>query len=182
MKSFMKQGLFLLAIAGLFAACSDNKAPIQPQVTEPGQTALERTQGASSADSDAAVYQAAGSTIESIQETVGEYRVALGQPNNGNQGPLTTGHREINWDGGSTENQTTSISGNPSITFKVNRGAIFTTPDGTGFIQAPPIADSVLFPPGFDYTRYKPTRLQRATGSVTPWAAAAFTAWSMRER
>ena len=148
MRSFTKHSLGLFTIAALFMACSDDKAPIQPSVTGPAQTTLALKRGATSDASDVVVFKAAGGTVESIRDTVAAYRVALGEPNNGNQGSLTTGHREINWDGGSTENQTTSISGNPSITFKVNRGAIFTTPDGTGFIQAPPIADSVLFPPG----------------------------------
>jgi hypothetical protein len=35
-----------------------------------------------------------------------------------------------------------------SRAFWSQRGALFTTPDGTGFVQAPPTADPVLFPPG----------------------------------
>ena len=95
------------------------------------------------------VFQAAGPTVDSIQSTVDAYRAALGQPNNANTpGPLPSGHREINWDGGSTNNQTTSTSGNPFAGFQITRGALFTTPDGTGFVQAPPAADSLAFPPG----------------------------------
>ncbi len=95
------------------------------------------------------VFQAAGPTIESIQCTVDAFRAALGNPNNGNAvGPLVSGRREINWDGGSTTNQTTAIAGNPFAGFQVIRGALFTTPDGTGFVQAPPAADPALFPPG----------------------------------
>jgi hypothetical protein len=95
------------------------------------------------------VFQAAGSTVGSIQGTVDAYRAALGLFNNGNTaGPLSSGHREINWDGGSTSNQTTTISGNPFAGFQVTRGALFTTPDGTGFVQAPPASDPALFPPG----------------------------------
>ncbi|HEU4391002.1 MAG TPA: hypothetical protein VFV34_24565 [Blastocatellia bacterium] len=96
-----------------------------------------------------AVFQAAGPTAASIQDSVDAYRAALGAPNNGNlPGPLATGRREINWDGGNVNNQTTVISANPFDGFKVTRGALFTTPDGTGFVQAPPAADPVLFPPG----------------------------------
>jgi hypothetical protein len=94
------------------------------------------------------VFQAAGPTIGSIQGTVDEFRAALGEPNNGNGGPQASGRREINWDGGSTSNQNTAIAGNPFAGFLVTRGALFTTPDGTGFVQAPPAADPALFPPG----------------------------------
>jgi hypothetical protein len=72
----------------------------------------------------------------SIQATVDAFRAALGDPNNANNpGPLASGRREINWDGGgSTAN---SVVGNPFEGFLNTRGARFTTP-GTGFIQAPP--------------------------------------------
>ncbi|HKB34865.1 MAG TPA: hypothetical protein VKD72_00330, partial [Gemmataceae bacterium] len=95
------------------------------------------------------VFQAAGPSAESIQGTVDEFRAALGNPNNGNApGPLAVGRREINWDGGSTNNQATAIAGNPFSGFLITRGALFTTPHGTGFVQAPPAADPALFPPG----------------------------------
>jgi len=96
-----------------------------------------------------AVFQVAGPTVGSIQGTVEAYRTALGQTNNGNAaGPLSGGHREINWDGGSTSNQSTTISGSPFAGFQITRGALFTTPDGTEFVQAPPAADPASFPPG----------------------------------
>ena len=54
------------------------------------------------------VFQAAGPTIASIQGTVDAYRAALGNPNNANApGPLATGRREINWDGGGGVEATT---------------------------------------------------------------------------
>ncbi len=94
------------------------------------------------------VFQAAGPTVASIQGTVDAFRAALGNPNNGNTpGPLATGRREINWDGGGN-NQTTAVAGTPFADFQVIRGALFTTPDGTGFVQAPPAADPAQFPPG----------------------------------
>ena len=48
-----------------------------------------------------AVFQAAGSTADSIQSTVDAFRDALGDPNNGNNPPPLdrSGRREINWDG-----------------------------------------------------------------------------------
>src|SRR5213075_2315965 len=83
------------------------------------------------------VFQAAGPTVASIQSTVDEYRAALGQPNNGNAaGPLTSGRREINWDGGGANNTTTAPV-TPFNVFLNTRGAQFTTP-GIGLSQAPP--------------------------------------------
>src|SRR5438876_4845690 len=94
------------------------------------------------------VFQAAGPTAASIQSTVDAFRAALGNPNNGNApGPLASGRREINWDGGGN-NRSTSVSGNPLTTFLVTRGSLYTTPDGTGFVQAPTAADPAQFPPG----------------------------------
>ena len=83
------------------------------------------------------VFQAAGPTAESIQSTVDAFRAALGDPNNGNApGPLATGRREINWDGGG-DNDTTTDPVTPFNVFLNTRGAQFTTP-GTGLSQAPP--------------------------------------------
>src|SRR5262249_30329760 len=56
------------------------------------------------------VFQAAGPTAGAIQGTVDAYRAALGGPNNGNaSGPLSSGRREINWDGGNVNNQSTAL-------------------------------------------------------------------------
>jgi hypothetical protein len=81
------------------------------------------------------VFEVGGSNAASIQATVDSFRAALGNPNNGNaSGPLLSGRREINWDGGgSTAN---APGGTPFNAFLNNRGAQFTTP-GTGFVQAP---------------------------------------------
>ena len=77
------------------------------------------------------------SAAASIQSTVTAFQAALGNPNNGNApGPLFSGHREINWDGGGGVS-TNTVSGTPFNGFLQTRGALFTTP-GTGFIQAPP--------------------------------------------
>ena len=75
-----------------------------------------------------AVFQAAGPTTTSIQGSVDRYRDAVS---------VLAGRREINWDGGSQTNEATTISGNPFAGFLISRGALFTTPDGTGFVQAP---------------------------------------------
>jgi hypothetical protein len=81
------------------------------------------------------VFQAAGPTVEAIQGTVDQFRAALGEPNNANApGPLASGRREINWDGGGSAE--TAVTGTPFDGFLVNRGALFITP-GSGFVQAP---------------------------------------------
>jgi hypothetical protein len=82
------------------------------------------------------IFSDSGANVASITDTVDAFRAALGNPNNGNvPGPLTTGRREINWDGGGPP----VINGTPPVTpfttFQNTRGATFTTP-GTGLTQA----------------------------------------------
>jgi hypothetical protein len=76
----------------------------------------------------------------SIQATITAFQAALGNPNNGNNpGPLLSGHREINWDGGGPPVDANAPGGTPFNVFLNTRGAQFTTPaPGSGFIQAPP--------------------------------------------
>jgi hypothetical protein len=87
------------------------------------------------------VFQAAGPTADSIQSTVDAFRHGaggLGDPNNGNNpGPLTTGRREINWDGGNPNVLDTTAPVTPFNVFRNTRGSQFTTP-GLGLSQAPP--------------------------------------------
>ncbi len=83
------------------------------------------------------IFSAAGANAAAIQNTVDAYRAALGNPNNGNNpGPLPSGRREINWDGGGPP----VINGTPPVTpflvFQNTRGATFTTPAGNGLTQA----------------------------------------------
>jgi PEP-CTERM motif len=74
----------------------------------------------------------------SIQATVDAFRAALGNPNNANApGPLASGRREINWDGGGPPVDANGPGGTPFNVFRNTRGAQFITP-GTGFLQAPP--------------------------------------------
>ena len=80
------------------------------------------------------VFQAAGPTVASIQNTVDQYRTVLGDPNNGNVVGQSSGRREINWDGGGST--ATAVVGTPFTGFLANRGALFTT-TGTGFVQSP---------------------------------------------
>ncbi len=82
-----------------------------------------------------AVFQASGPNAASIQNSVDQFRTALGGANNGNAaGPLATGRREINWDGGGSS--ATSPGGTPFDVFLNIRGGRFIT-DGSGFLQAP---------------------------------------------
>ena len=74
------------------------------------------------------VFQAAGLSAASIQSTVDQFRAALGAVNNANTaGPLTSGRREINWDGGSPTNAATTLTGTPLTAFLNTRGANITT-------------------------------------------------------
>ncbi len=82
------------------------------------------------------VFQAAGPNVASIQSSVDAFRAALGNPNNGNAGSLTTGHREINWDGLGGADTSTTAPVTPFNVFLNTRGSQFTTP-GIGLSQAP---------------------------------------------
>jgi len=73
---------------------------------------------------------------------------ALGAPTNGYPPGVLLARREINWDGGSATNQNTAIAGNPFSGFLTTRGALFTTPGGTGFVHAPASAAASLCSPG----------------------------------
>ena len=82
------------------------------------------------------IFSDSGANVASITDTVDAFRAALGNPNNGNNpGPLPSGRREINWDGGGPPviNGTAAVT--PFTTFQDSRGATFTTP-GTGLTQA----------------------------------------------
>jgi hypothetical protein len=106
------------------------------------------------------VFQAAGPNGASIQSTVDQFRAALGGVNNGNtNGPLATGRREINWDGGGATN--TSPGATPFTVFLNTRGALMETP-GSGFVQAPAsgLADTFSNPSlATTFKAFSPVRL-----------------------
>jgi hypothetical protein len=102
-----------------------------------GVTWLAGTQPALAQSEAPTVLQAAGPSVASIQSTVDQFRAALGLVNNGNNPGQASGHREINWDGGSPTNSTTSLGSTPFTVFLNTRGANITT-HGSGFVQAPP--------------------------------------------
>lgn len=111
------------------------------------------------------LFQASGPDAASIQGAVDAFRAALGDPNNANaSGPLTTGRREINWDGGG---QSITDSPTPFTGFQNIRGATFTTP-GTGFIQAPPslLATDSRFDPSYaSFATFSDPRVFSPVGS-----------------
>jgi hypothetical protein len=77
-----------------------------------------------------------GANAAAITNTVNQFRLDLGNPNNGNNpGPLFSGRREINWDGGGPPVIDGTAPVTPFTTFQNTRGATFTTP-GTGLTQA----------------------------------------------
>jgi hypothetical protein len=75
-----------------------------------------------------------GPAAVDILDGVNSFRAALGNPDNGNNGPQATGHREINWDGGGATSGTAAVT--PFTVFQNTRGATFTTP-GSGLTQTP---------------------------------------------
>ncbi len=111
------------------------------------------------------VFQAAGPDQASIQGIVDQFRAALGDNNLNAPGPLDSGRREINWDGGGST--ATSPAPTPFTGFLVTRGALFTTP-GTGFVQAPVEGLAETFDnPDFvtSFRAFSPVRLFSAVNS-----------------
>ena len=101
-----------------------------------GAQDVSQTSAVAEISDPVAVFQAAGPTTTSIQSSVDRYRDAVS---------VLAGRREINWDAGNPANEATTVSPNPFNGFLVSRGALFTTPDGTGFVQAPA---GTAVPPG----------------------------------
>jgi hypothetical protein len=125
------------------------------------------------------IFQAAGPNADSIQSTVDAYRAALGDPNNANNpGPLASGRREINWDGGGPPVDNTTAPVTPFNVFLNTRGGQFTTL-GIGLTQAPPEGGpegglAVLFNNptyGQTFATFSPLRLFTPVGSNLTEAA-----------
>jgi len=118
-----------------------------------------------------AVFQAAGPNAASIQSTVDAFRAALGAPNGNAAGPLVSGRREINWDGGGGIDVTT-LPVTPFNVFLNNRGGQFTTP-GIGLSQAPAsggpqgglagLFDNATY--GAEFAAFSPLRMFTPVGS-----------------
>jgi len=124
------------------------------------------------------LFTAAGANPADIQATVDAFRAALGNPDNANQGPLATGHREINWDGGGATSGTAAVT--PFTVFQNTRGATFITP-GAGLTQTPITGGAVDIAPsiagnqfnlaafnatyGTEFKTFSPVRLFAPIGS-----------------
>jgi hypothetical protein len=115
-------------------------------------------------------YSAAGIDAAAIQGVVDGFRNTVGSPNNLNTpGPLPSGRREINWDGGGAGAAATTFP-IPMTTFNtvpLTRGAVFTTP-GTNFeISGQPTPEfgdlNATYPAIF--TTFSSPRLFTAVGS-----------------
>lgn len=92
------------------------------------------------------VFSGSGSDFTSLLAVVASFEAALGGVDNGNTGgPLPTGFRAINWDGGGATNGTAAVT--PFTVFGNTRGSTFTTP-GTGLIQTPITGGTVDIIPG----------------------------------
>jgi hypothetical protein len=127
-QSRLANNLLTVALAAFTGVTS--LAGVQPALAQSEDVAAKRFVAPT-------VFQAAGPSAASIQSTVDQYRAALGAVNNANNPGQTSGHREINWDGGSPTNATTTLTGTPLTAFLNTRGANITT-RGSGFVQAPP--------------------------------------------
>jgi hypothetical protein len=112
------------------------------------------------------IFSATGDAAADILAEVNDFRAALGNPNNGNAaGPLGSGRREINWDGGGST--ATSPGGTPFNVFQNTRGGQFLT-NGTGFFQAPASGLATVFAnPGYTtkFDTFSPVRLFTPAGS-----------------
>jgi hypothetical protein len=108
-------------------------------------------------------------TTASIQGTVDAFRAALGDPNNANNpGPLNSGRREINWDGGGATNGTAATT--PFLVFQNTRGGTFTTP-GSGLTQTPISGGAVDIAPLLP-------GVQGSLAAINPTYATAFSTFS----
>jgi len=113
------------------------------------------------------VFQASGAL--DVAAKVAEFRAALGGPNNlNNPGPLGTGRREINWDGGTATDGTLAV--NPFAGFRDARGATFITP-GSGLTQTPITGGTQEIAPGLP-------GVQRNLAEINPTYADTFVTFS----
>jgi len=137
----MKKSMFLMTGAAIVALAVLVSVPVHRTY---GQEAIPLSPEVATDFVAPIVFQAAGPSAASIQTAVAEYRIALGDQNKDADGPKDAGRREINWDGPAS-NLETAIGPNPLRNFLNTRGALISTPDGTGFVQATPDGLAALF-------------------------------------
>ncbi|HEX6650463.1 MAG TPA: hypothetical protein VF075_13025 [Pyrinomonadaceae bacterium] len=159
----MKNFLFLAGAVALLALLVS--FPIR---RAHGQDGLAEVSATTTDFVEPIVFQAAGPSVDSIRSAVVEYQHAFPGDLNGSKGPQGDGRREINWDGGNPAIVTTALTGNPFDGFKNSRGALFTTPDGTGFVQATPsgLAGATVFNNPTYATIFKPFSDSRLFGVI----------------
>ena len=159
----MKNFLFLagaVVLLALLVAFSTRRAKGQDGLSEVSATTTDFV--------EPIVFQAAGPSVDSIRSAVVEYQHAFPGDNNASKGSQPDGRREINWDGGNPAIVTTVLTANPFDGFKNSRGALFTTPDGTGFVQATPsgLADATVFNNPTYATIFEPFSNSRLFGVI----------------
>ena len=132
--SMMKRSMFLVTGAAALVLAVLVSIPVR---RAQGQEATPVSPEVATDFAAPIVFQAAGPSVASIQNSVAEYRLLLGDQNKDIDGPQAAGRREINWDG-PAGNLDTATGPNPLRNFLNNRGALISTPDGTGFVQATP--------------------------------------------
>src|SRR5262245_30740127 len=116
------------------------------------------------------IFTNSGANAAAIAATVDAFRAALGDPINANNaGPLPSGRREINWDGGGPPVIDGTAAVTPFTTFQNSRGATFTTP-GTGLTQAAATGGALsldLINPQYStlFAPFSPNRLFAPIGS-----------------
>ena len=137
----MKKSMFLMTGAAVLVLAVLVSVPVQRAF---GQDATLVSPEVATDFVAPLVFQAAGPSVASIQNSVAEYRLLLGDQNKDADGPKDAGRREINWDG-PAGNLDTAIGQNPFRNFLNNRGALISTPDGSGFVQATPEGLAGLF-------------------------------------
>lgn len=105
---------------------------------------------------EAAVFSASGENAASIQATVDAFRIASGEPNNGNQiGPIQGGRRQIDWDGRPGAAAPFDMPGD-FFNAVVPRGSVYETP-GSGFQISGADGDPTNNDPIEDFGNINPT-------------------------
>jgi hypothetical protein len=159
----MKKSMFLTTGAAVLVLAVLVSVPVRRAY---GQDAVPVSLEAATDFVAPIVFQAAGPSVASIQNSITEFRIVLGDQNKDIEGPKDAGRREINWDGPAS-NLETAIGPNPLRNFLTNRGALISTPDGSGFVQATPDGLAVLFGNatyGTIFRAFSPFRLFSAIG------------------
>jgi len=115
------------------------------------------------------IFSDSGATGADILAEVTAFQAALGNLNGNDPGPLLSGRREINWDGGNPALTNGTAPVTPFNVFRDTRGAAFTTP-GIGLTQAARTGGALsldLINPSYAtaFATFSPSRLFTPLGS-----------------